>query len=270
MLTLLAVTWISVTQVRRQLQPLALLIAATRRLSRRDFDTAIRIRSGDEFQELGDAFAQLARELQEQFAELEAFNQGTLEALGRTIDAKSPWTAGHSSRVTELALLLAEAMPLSPEHVAVIRRGGPVHDIGKLATPGRLLDKPGALTPEELAEMRQHPAQGVHILEPIPAFKPLLPVVGQHHERWDGKGYPAGLAGEDIDITARVLAVADVFDALRSHRPYRQGMPLSKVIGIIEEGCGTHFDPTVIEAFRRVVANGLPDSLSPAEVLRTA
>lgn len=269
-LTLLGVLWISVAQVRRQLQPLALLIAATRRLSRRDFAGLIQIRSGDEFQELGDAFTHLSNELQQQFAELEAFNQGTLEALGRTIDAKSPWTAGHSSRVTEMAVLLAEAMPLSQDLVAIIRRGGPVHDIGKLATPGRLLDKAGALTPEEMAEMRRHPVQGVHILEPIAAFRPLLPVVAQHHERWDGNGYPAGLAGEAIHITGRVLAVADVFDALRSHRPYRLGMPLSKVVRVIEEGSGSHFDPSVVEAFRRVVAAGLPESLLPTEILRSA
>jgi putative nucleotidyltransferase with HDIG domain len=248
-LTVLAAAWLSLTQVRRQLRPLEVLTAATSRLAHRNFDESIDIRSGDEFQVLGDSFNSLSTQLQRQFSELEAFNLGTLAAFGRAIDAKSPWTAGHSGRVTAIAVAIAEQMQLPANEIEELRRGGLVHDVGKIATPPTILDKPGRLNPEEERVMRLHTIKGVHILEPIPAFKPLLPIVSQHHERWDGSGYPYGLAAYGIARTARVLAVADVCDAMRSDRPYRAGMPLSRVIEIIISGSGRQFDPWVIDAF---------------------
>lgn len=250
--TLLLVSLIALSQVRRQLQPLNALMEGTRRLAQRQFLTPVRISSGDEFEALGAAFNQLSSELAQQFDELEAFNLGTLETLARTIDAKSSWTAGHSSRVTAMAITIAEEMRLPAQEIDQLRRGGLVHDIGKIATPQGILDKPARLTEEEFAIMRLHTTQGVHILEPIASFRPLLPIVAQHHERWDGSGYPAGLAGTDIARTARVLAVADVFDAIRSDRPYRPGMPLEYVVRLIEEQSGKHFDPDVVAAFLRV------------------
>lgn len=250
--TLLLVSLLALSQVRRQLQPLNALMEGTRRLGQRQFRTPVRISSGDEFESLGDAFNTLSRDLARQFDELEAFGLGTLETLARTIDAKSSWTAGHSSRVTALAVKIAVEMKLPSQEIEQLRRGGLVHDIGKLATPPHILDKPARLNDDELAIMRQHPMQGVHILEPIASFKPLLPIVAQHHERWDGKGYPAGLAGKQIARTARVLAVADVFDAIRADRPYRTGMPFSRVVAIIETDSGTHFDPDVVAAFLRL------------------
>jgi putative nucleotidyltransferase with HDIG domain len=255
-LTILGVVWLTIARVRRQMRPLVALLDATRRLGRRDFGTTVAIASGDEFEELGAAFDTLAQDLRRQFEELEAFSLGTLEALARTIDAKSPWTAGHSSRVTELAVALASELALDEDVVMDLRRGGLVHDIGKLATPVYILDKPGPLTPDEERVLREHPTQGVHILEPVPAFRRLLPIVEQHHERWDGTGYPAGRAGTGIALTARVLAVADVFDAMRSDRPYRAGLPFDDVRAAILAGAGTHFDPAVVEAFGRLMARG--------------
>ena len=111
--------------------------------------------------------------------------------------------------------------------------------------------------------MRLHPGTGVHILEPIPAFRSLLPIVGQHHERWDGSGYPAGLAGEGIALTARVVAVADVYDALRSDRPYREGYSHERVVALIQQGAGHHFDPAVVEAFLRAEARLASIGLRP-------
>ena len=248
-LAVLAAAWLSLTQVRRQLRPLEVLTAATSRLAHRNFDESIDIRSGDEFEVLGDSFNSLATQLQQQFSELEAFNLGTLSALGRAIDAKSPWTAGHSERVTAIAVAIAQQMRLPANEIEELRRGGLVHDVGKIATPPAILDKPGKLDPEEERIMRLHTTKGVHILEPIPAFASLLPIVGQHHERWDGRGYPHGLAAYGISRTARVLAVADVCDAMHSDRPYRSGLPLHRVIDTIASGAGGQFDPWVVDGF---------------------
>jgi putative nucleotidyltransferase with HDIG domain len=253
-LSVLVVTLVAIGQVRRQLLPVASLAEATRRMARRDFDEPIRVRSGDEFEELGQSFNMLAVELKRQFSELEAFNLGTLAALARAIDAKSPWTAGHSERVTSLAVALATEMGLPADEIDDLSRGGLIHDIGKLATPAGILDKVGPLTDEELRVMQEHTRRGVHILEPIPGYARLLPMVGQHHERWDGTGYPHGLRGEAIARTARVLAVADVCDALRSDRPYRKGMAWPELVQFVRERSGTQFDPAVVKALVRLPA----------------
>lgn len=250
--SLAAVSLLVLSQVARRMRPLASLVEATRRLASRQFGTPVRIVSGDEFEELGDAFNNLSSELKRQFDQLEAFSLGALEALARAIDAKSHWTSGHSNRVTELAVAIATEMKLPADEIEQLRRGGLVHDIGKLGTPAGILDKPGRLTDEEMAIMREHTTVGVHILEPLVGFGPLLPIVRHHHERWDGGGYPDGLAGEAIERTARVLAVADVFDALQSDRPYRAGIPLPEVVAIIRAGAGRHFDPMAVEAFLRL------------------
>jgi putative nucleotidyltransferase with HDIG domain len=259
----LAVTLLSIGRVRRSLQPLDHLVAATDRLARRQFETKVKIATGDEFEVLGDAVNRLARELKTQFEQLEAFNFGTLEALARAIDAKSPWTAGHSERVAELAVLIGREMGLTDERLHDLRRGGLVHDIGKLATPSSVLNQRNPLTAEERRVIEEHPMQGVRILEPIEAYAPLLPMVGEHHERWDGSGYPRGLRAEEIDPLARILAVADTFDAIRSDRPYRAGASLADTVAIIRSGAH-HFDPDVLRAFESLVASSGLEPSAPS------
>ncbi len=185
--------------------------------------------------------------------DLDALNWGALTALARTVDAKSPWTAGHSERVTAMGVKIGEAMQLPKEELEVLQRGGLLHDIGKIGVPAAILDKPGRLTEEEYAVMKRHPEIGANILQPIAAYADVLPIVRQHHERWDGSGYPDGLSGRQIELHARVCAVADVYDALISDRPYRPGMEVSEVIRIITAGDGTEFDPEVIAAFAEVM-----------------
>jgi putative nucleotidyltransferase with HDIG domain len=255
LLSLLVVTLVSVGQVRRSLRPLDQLMTATERLARRDFDTWIDVKTGDEFQDLGDAINALAADLKRQFDALEAFNLGTLAALARAIDAKSPWTAGHSERVTAIAVALGREMHFPAEQLADLHRGGLVHDIGKLATPSDILDKPGPLTPDERRIIEEHPACGARILKPIAAYARLLPIVSQHHERWDGAGYPCGLSGDDIALSARVVAVADTLDAITSARPYRAGLPVADAIAIIVAQAGRQFDPDVVAAFTRLMAS---------------
>jgi putative nucleotidyltransferase with HDIG domain len=188
--------------------------------------------------------------------ELRALNSGTLEALARTTDAASPWTAGHSVRVTAIAVALAQADGRDDETVDLVRRGALLHDIGKLAVPVAILDKPSALTAEERAVMNTHPAVGARILQPITAFAPLLPMVRSHHERWDGRGYPDQLRGEDIPTLARLLAVADVAESMLAARPYRAPLPLSYVVGFIRENAGKHFDPHFANLFADRVSGG--------------
>ncbi len=183
-------------------------------------------------------------------SDLDRISVGALRALARTIDAKSAWTAGHSERVTRLARALGRELGLSTIDQDRLYRGGLLHDIGKLGVSEETLNWPGKLTELQWAEMRRHPEIGVEILEPIPAFADILPIVHSHHERWDGAGYPTGLAGEAIPFLARVVAVADVFDALTSDRPYRAGMPEEKAIEIIEDGAGSQFDRYVVDVLR--------------------
>jgi putative nucleotidyltransferase with HDIG domain len=185
--------------------------------------------------------------------ELDELNWGTLYALARAIDAKSNWTAGHSERVTDLALKIGQALGLDQKKLDDLHRGGLLHDIGKIGIPPEILDKAGKLTDEEYQHMREHVRIGARILEPIEAYAAVIPVVLHHHEYYDGSGYPDGLEGEGIDLGARIFTVADHYDALISDRPYRAGLPREKVIGFIKEDSGTKFDPNVVKAFLEVM-----------------
>lgn len=181
--------------------------------------------------------------------ELDQLNWGTLKALARTVDAKSPWTAGHSERVTELALSTARTLGLLGQELDDLHRGAFLHDIGKVGVRSSILDKPGKLTPEEYEIIKEHPRIGARILEPIAAYRSVIPIVLQHHERYDGKGYPDGLGGDDIHKGARIIAVADVYDAMLAKRPYRSGLRLEDVVDYIRTTAGSQFDPEVVDAF---------------------
>lgn len=185
--------------------------------------------------------------------EMDQLSWGTLKALARTVDAKSSWTAGHSTRVTEMALKIGSALALSSKKLDDLHRAALLHDIGKVGIPLSILDKPGALDDEEYTMIKKHPSIGARILEPIASYKDILPMVLQHHERFDGKGYPGGLSGNEIDIGARILAVADVYDALKSDRPYREGWALERVVDLITEEAGCQFDPVVVNAFLAII-----------------
>ena len=186
--------------------------------------------------------------------ELDESGWGALRALARAIDAKSPWTAGHSERVTALALQIAAALDLSEKELDALRRGGLLHDVGKIGVAPEILDKPGDLSEEEAAAMRDHVRIGASILEPLTAFADALPIVVQHHEWFNGRGYPNGLKGDELTLGARIFAVADVFDATTSARPYRPGMPREQSIQLIKGRSGQQFDPKIVDAFLQVMA----------------
>ncbi len=192
--------------------------------------------------------------------ELDQFNWGALAALAQTVDAKSPWTAGHSERVTRLSLAIGHKMAVGRDDLDVLHRGGLLHDIGKIGVPAAVLDKPGKLTDEEWQVMRDHVTVGARILTPIAAYADLIPIVLRHHERYDGSGYPDGLVGEDIPFLARLLAVPDVYDALNSDRPYRPAWPRPKVIEYLAQRSGTLFDPEVTKGFLAVIEDPAPEA----------
>jgi len=190
------------------------------------------------------------------FEEQRAMAMETLSALTGTIDAKDPYTRGHSERVAWLAAEIALAMGHTPEQAQRIRVAGIVHDIGKIGVPERILCKPGKLDDEEFAAIKRHPQIGYDILKNITLMSDTLPGVLHHHERWDGRGYPHGLAGEAIPLQARIIGLADTFDAMSSSRSYRQAMPRERVLAEIARCSGTQFDPEVAAAFSRVNRGG--------------
>jgi HD-GYP domain-containing protein (c-di-GMP phosphodiesterase class II)/HAMP domain-containing protein len=189
---------------------------------------------------------------------LSRLNWGTLKALARAVDAKSPWTAGHSERVTKLALKMADILIPDRRERENLHRAGLVHDVGKLGIPVAILDKPGKLSEKEYETIKTHPQIGARILEPIEEYAAIIPMVLQHHERFDGKGYPNGLSRNAIHLGARILAVADAFDAMKSNRPYRDGMPLERVMGIIQQESGRQLDPVVVEALMNIIYRKAP------------
>ncbi len=180
---------------------------------------------------------------------LEKLSIGAVEALARTVDAKSKWTSGHSERVAELAVKIGKALRCDDRLLEQLFRGGLLHDIGKIGIPVAILDKPSRLNDEEYATIQTHPQIGGQILEPIEVYQDVIPMIVQHHERFDGKGYPEGISGESICLGARILSVADVYDALISQRPYRDGWVKEKVHDFLRENSGFIFDPKVVNAF---------------------
>ena len=185
--------------------------------------------------------------------ELRQFLQGgsyaAIRALAEAVDAKDEYTRGHSTRVAEYAKGIAETMGLDPGFVELVYVTGTLHDVGKIGVPDSVLKKPGKLTDEEFEEIKKHPALGEKIVSQLPMLKDALPGVRHHHERWDGKGYPDALAGEEIPLLARILAVADTYDAMTSDRPYRKGMPQEVAVKILQESAGTQFDAELVPHF---------------------
>ena len=247
---------VATTQVRRSMLPLLQLKDGTARIARRDFSQPVPVKGADEFGDLAKSFNVMSADLDRQFQEnahlierLGELSYGALAALARTIDASSPWTAGHSERVTAYSLRMATLLGIDPVLLDALKRGGLLHDIGKIGIPPQILDKPGSLDPAELARIREHPSLGAKILAPLNAFADAIPIVLSHHERFDGGGYPQGLAGEKIPVLARLLAVADVYDALVSSRPYRPGWKHDEALANIRAGRGSHFDPVMVDAF---------------------
>src|SRR5271154_4749835 len=178
--------------------------------------------------------------------EIASLNMRTIEALALAIEAKDHTTHTHLQRVRTYAIEVAKELSLGEDQIEALRAAALLHDIGKLAVPEQIINKPGRLTPEEFEKMKVHPLVGAEILERVAFPYPVAPIVRSHHERWDGTGYPEGLSGEQIPIGARILAAVDCLDALASHRQYRQALPLAEAMAKLKERSGTWFDPQVV------------------------
>jgi len=173
----------------------------------------------------------------------------TVITLAQTIELRDPYTAGHAERVTEYALLLADELKLPAEARQQIEIGGPLHDIGKIGIRDSVLSKEGQLSEEEYEHMKSHTVKGAAILATVPDLNAVVPIVRNHHERWDGRGYPDRLAGEQIPLVSRIVAVADAFDAMTSNRPYRVRRSVDAALEQVRLGAGTQFDPDCSRAF---------------------
>jgi diguanylate cyclase (GGDEF)-like protein/putative nucleotidyltransferase with HDIG domain len=183
--------------------------------------------------------------------QIASLNMRTIEALALAIEAKDHTTHTHLQRVRTYAVEIAKEIGLSSDEIEALRAAALLHDIGKLAVPEHIINKPGRLTPEEFEKMKVHPLVGAEILDRVAFPYPVAPIVRSHHERWDGSGYPAGLVGEEIPVGARILAVVDCLDALASDRQYRPAIPLDKAMSTVKERAGTWFDPNIVEVLER-------------------
>jgi HD-GYP domain-containing protein (c-di-GMP phosphodiesterase class II) len=198
--------------------------------------------------------SQLFDNLQRSNQEIRQAYDTTLEGWARALELRDRETEGHTRRVTELTMRLAQFMNISEDELVDINRGVLLHDIGKMGVPDQILRKTGPLTDAEWFEMRKHPQYAFDLLAPIPYLRPALDIPYCHHEHWDGSGYPRGLKGTQIPLSARIFSIVDIWDALLSDRPYRNAWPRDKVLEYLKEISGKQLDPEIVEAFMKMLS----------------
>lgn len=230
-------------------RPLRNLVEASTEVAEGNLQVQIMPRGNDEVTVLTRSFNTMISSLNQSKADLLNAYDRTLEGWSMALELRDQETEGHTRRVAELTLELSELMGFEGEALVHIRRGALLHDIGKMAIPDSILLKPGALTADEWSIMRRHPEFAHQLLWPIEYLRPAIPIPYSHHEWWNGEGYPQGLSGEEIPLPARIFAVIDVWDAMRSDRPYRQAIDEDEVRSYLQESRGIHFDGQVVEAF---------------------
>jgi len=252
LLTLAIGIWLA----RRITRPVHRLVEATRLVSAGDLEHQAPVTTKDEIGELTDSFNQMTRSLRDKSASLKVTLMQlqdtylmTIEALAAAVEARDPYTHGHTQRVEEYAVIMARALGCDEAEVSAIRRASVLHDIGKIGIEDAILRKQGRLEPEEELRMQRHPVIGVDMLKGIDFLDPVLALIRNHHERWDGNGYPDQLREDEIPLGARILAVADALDAMTSDRPYRAARTFEYAKTEILKGSATHFDPEVVTAF---------------------
>jgi HD-GYP domain-containing protein (c-di-GMP phosphodiesterase class II) len=241
---------------RKLTQPVQQLAAGARRIASGDFSQRIEVRSRTELGDLGQSFNQMTdqlesyiNDLQSSVAENRALFLGTVKGLAAAIDGKDPYTRGHSERVSRFSIAIAQRLGLSADEVEKIRISAVLHDVGKIGIDDNILKKPSALTDEEFAIMKKHPQKGYKIMSQIPAMKEFLPGMYMHHEMINGQGYPQGLKGDEIPLMARIVSVADTFDAMTTDRPYQKALQFDDAIERIKGFVGTRYDAQVVAAF---------------------
>jgi HD-GYP domain-containing protein (c-di-GMP phosphodiesterase class II) len=250
---------ITMLSSRSIVKPIASVVAHLHQSERtgtlKEFDA--KVASVNEIRELMEGFNRATAAIRRGEQNLHQAYVEFVGSLASAIDARDRYTAGHSGRVCRFSHAIAEAMNFRPDELADLRIGALLHDIGKIGIPDAVLQKPGRLTDDEYNMIRQHPEIGRRILEGVHGFAPYLSIVELHHENWDGTGYPHGLRGEEVPLAARIVHVADAFDAMTSDRPYRRGMRASVALDILLQNAGTQFDPLIVEVFAGLVRDGL-------------
>jgi putative nucleotidyltransferase with HDIG domain len=219
----------------------------------------VNAQTNDEISILTESFNDMVASLNQSQTDLIRAYDNTLEGWAKALELRDKEIEGHSERVTHLTVKLAEAMGIQGEALVNIRRGALLHDIGKMGTPDAVLHKNGPLAEEERAIIEQHPQNAYNMLRHIDYLQAALEIPYCHHEKWDGTGYPRGLKGEEIPISARIFSIVDVYDALISDRPYRKAMPLEEVITYLKNQSESHFDPRALQAFLNVLTRTRDD-----------
>jgi putative nucleotidyltransferase with HDIG domain len=230
-------------------RPLLQLVQASVKVSKGDLDVQVNPGTNDEISILTESFNTMVASLGQSQKDLLKAYDSTLEGWAKALELRDKETEGHSERVTELTVSLAQKMGFQGEALVNIRRGALLHDIGKMGTPDGILHKNGPLTEEERNIIQEHPQNAYNMLKQIDYLQAALEIPYCHHEKWDGTGYPRGLKEEEIPVSARMFAVVDVFDALISDRPYRKAMPRAEVMDYLKKQSGHHFDPRVMDVF---------------------
>ena len=243
--------------------PIDRLASASRRFAAGDFAARVDVRSRNEIGELADTFNLMASEIEGYIRRLKQAAEentelflGTIRALAQAIDAKDPYTRGHSVRVHRYAELIGRNLGLTHDELRDLQVSSLLHDVGKIGIDDAILKKAGPLTREEFEIMKTHPVLGAVIMAPIPKMKAIIPGLRSHHERWSGGGYPDGLAGTAIPLQGRIIAVADTFDAMTTHRPYQRAMSFEEALARINDLKGVTFDEQVVEAFNAAYQAG--------------
>ena len=213
------------------------------------------VESGIKAIEQMNTIKKINEELKDTNEKLEKAYLETVETLRYTVEAKDTYTRGHSDRVSEYSVLIGKYLGLSEEELHKLKVGGLFHDIGKIGVPDSILLKTTKLTDDEYSEIKNHPSIGAHILSNASIFQDIIPIVKHHHERYDGRGYPGKLEGENIPYLARIAAIADSFDAMTSKRTYRDSLPIDVVKSEIEKNKGTQFDPNIADVFLDILNN---------------
>src|SRR5579872_1977973 len=253
-------------------RPIQGLVRSTRAISRAEFHERAPVEGAAEISELAETFNGMADDIEKYFVlnelattENRELFMGSIRMLAAAIDEKDPYTRGHSGRVAKYSLTIAQEMGLDSVAMDKLRISALLHDVGKIGVDDNVLKKPGKLTEDEFTLMKQHPVKGANIMRPVAQLKEMLPGIELHHERMDGGGYPYGLKGDEIPMMARIIAVADTFDAITTNRPYQSAMDLEYAMDRINQLAGAKFDVDVVHAIQRAVAAGKL-KLSPSVV----
>ena len=248
---------------RQLTSPLLKLVAAAQKIAAGDLSGRVETKSIAEIDTLGKTFNLMSGKLEEHIAKLAKAAQenrelfvGTVKALAAAIDGKDRYTRGHSERVSRLSVAIGQTFEIGEEELETLRISALLHDVGKIAVDDAILKKPSALTNEEFEIMKTHPQAGYKIMSQIPAMKDFLPGMYMHHEMVNGGGYPQGLKGAEIPMQAKIISVADTFDAMTIDRPYQKGMPLDAALDRIRSFVGTRYDGKVVEALIEACAKG--------------